>query len=190
MRAAAVTLALALWMTGLASPLPVRAEAPTVGRAEVVWAGLYEAQVAGNLEQPDTASGRTNELMNTRKIKSTTTVDGRLGVSFGLEYVLAGSPVGASVPVTIVVVLPKEGLLNPAKGEPTYREQWRPSPKPIGARNIVGYTFEQPWEVVPGLWTFEIWSGEQKLGEQSFCVLTERPAEGGKGEPCRSVPSV
>src|SRR5262249_23225888 len=110
-------------------------------------------------------------------------------VSFGLEYVLAGSPVGAGVPVTIVVVLPKEGLHNPVKGEPTYREQWLPSLKPIGAPNIVGYTFEQAWEVVPGLWTFEIWSEGQKLGEQSFCVVAERPAGAGPADPCQSVPT-
>jgi Domain of unknown function (DUF3859) len=183
-----------IWAAALAFALcwaaPARAEPPSVARAEILWAGLYEAETMGVIAQPDTAMGRTNELFNTRKLQATTTIDGRLGVSFGLEYALVGKPAGANVPITIVVVLPKEGLLNPNRAQPTYREQWLPAPKTIGGANIVGYTLEHAWEVVPGLWTFEIWSGDQKLGEQAFCVLTERPANDQKKEPCRSVPTV
>jgi hypothetical protein len=177
---------LALIVCGIA---PACAEPPSVARADVLWAGLYEAEVGGSIAQPDTAAGRTNELFNTRKLRATTTVEGRLGASFGLEYALIGKPAGASVPITIVVRLPKAGLKNPAKPERTYREQWVAAPKPIGSSNFVGYTFEHTWEVVPGLWIFEIWSDDQKLGEQSFCVLAERPAEAEKKEPCRSVPT-
>lgn len=169
---------------------PVRAEPPSVGRAEIRWAGLYEAQIGGSITQPNTAAGRTNQLFNTRKLQATTTVEGRLGVSFGLEYALIGRPTGASVPITIVVHLPKAGLKNPARAERIYREQWTPAPKPIGGSNIVGYTFEHAWEVVPGLWSFEIWSDGQKLGEQWFCVVAEQATEAEKKEPCRSVPSV
>jgi Domain of unknown function (DUF3859) len=178
---------LALIVCGIA---PAGAEPPSVARADVLWAGLYEADVGGTISQPDTAAGRTNELFNTRKVRATTIVEGRLGASFGLEYTLIGKPTGASVPVTIVVRLPKAGLKNPAKAERIYREQWVPAAKPIGSSHFVGYTFEHTWEVVPGLWIFEIWSEDQKLGEQSFCVLAERPAEADKKEPCRSVPTV
>ncbi len=184
-RTFAAVLALTIcWITSAA------AEAPSVARAEVRWAGLYEAQIGATTVQPNTAAGRTNQLVNTRKLQATTTVEGRLGVSFGLEYALHGRPVGANVPITIVVHLPKAGLKNPAKAERTYREQWSAAPKPIGGSNIVGYTFEHAWEVVPGLWIFEIWSNDQKIGEQSFCVLPEQATEAEKNEPCRSVPSV
>jgi hypothetical protein len=169
---------------------PAVAEAPSVARAEVRWAGIYQADLGGTIAQPNTAAGRTNQLFNTRKLQSTTTIEGRLGVSFGLEYALIGRPAGADVPITIVVTLPKAGLKNPARAERTYREQWLPAQKAIGGVNIVGYTFEHAWEVVPGLWNFEIWSDNQKLGEQWFCVLAENATEAERKEPCRSVPSV
>ena len=184
-RTFAAVLALTIcWITSAA------AELPSVARAEVRWAGLYEAQIGATTVQPNTAAGHTNQLVNTRKLQATTTVEGRLGVSFGLEYALHGRPAGANVQITIVVQLPKAGLKNPAKAERTYREQWSAAPKPIGGSNIVGYTFEHAWEVVPGLWIFEIWSNDQKIGEQSFCVLPEQATEAEKNEPCRSVPSV
>jgi hypothetical protein len=182
--AVAVLVLMACWAA------PAAAEPPSVARAEVRWAGLYEADLGGTIAQPNTAAGRTNQLFNTRKLQATTTIEGRLGVSFGLEYALIGRPAGADVPITIVVTLPKAGLKNPARAEPTYREQWLAAPKAIGGVNIVGYTFEQAWEVVPGLWNFEIWSDDQKLGEQSFCVLAEGATEAERKEPCRSVPSV
>jgi hypothetical protein len=178
---------LALIVCGIAS---AGAEPPSTTRADIMWAGLYEAELGGTIAQPDTAAGRTNELLNPRKLRATTTVEGRLGASFGLEYALIGKPTGASVPITIVVRLPKAGLKNPAKAERTYREQWVPAAKPIGSSHFVGYTFEHAWEVVPGLWIFEIWSDGEKLGEQSFCVLAERPSEADKKEPCRPVPTV
>lgn len=168
------------------------AEPPSVARAEIVWAGLYEAEITGTISQPHTAVGRTNQLSNIRKLRATTTVEGRLGVSFGLEYKLWGKPGGASVPVTIVVILPKAGLRNPANPGPTFREHWRPSAQVIGGQTMVGYTLENDWEVVPGLWTFEIWSEDQKLGEQAFCVVTERaprPSDGKDDDPCRSTPT-
>ena len=127
MRSAVAVLALILCGAAAA-----RAETPSVARAEILWAGLYEAQITGHMTQPGTAAGRTNELFNTRKLQATTTIDGRLGVSFGLEYALIGQPAGAEVPITIVVHLPKEGLRNPARAERMYREQWIPSPKFIG----------------------------------------------------------
>lgn len=168
------------------------AEPPSVARAEIVWAGLYEAEVTGTVSQPHTAIGRTNQLSNIRKLRATTTVEGRLGVSFGLEYQLRGKPDGADVPITIVVILPKAGLRNPANAEPTYRERWRPSAQVIGGRTLVGYTLEHDWEVVAGLWTFEIWSEDEKLGEQAFCVVTERAPktpDGKDDDPCRSTPT-
>jgi hypothetical protein len=176
---------LALTLIGIAH---ARAEPPSVSRAQILWAGQYEAITIGHIVQPHTAVGQTNELANTRKLKATTTVEGRLGASFGVEYALVGKPAGAAVPVSIVVVLPKEGLKNPQRAERTFIERWLPAPKWIGSTTIVGYTFDHAWEIVPGLWTFEIWSDDQKLGEQAFCVVTERPPEGDKSEPCKSVP--
>jgi len=63
---------LALIVCGIA---PAGAEPPSVARADVLWAGLYEADVGGTISQPDTAAGRTNELFNTRKVRATTIVE-------------------------------------------------------------------------------------------------------------------
>ena len=36
---------------------------------------------------------------------------------------------------------------------------------------VITMSLESPSDLVPGTWTLEIWSGEQKLTEQNFEVL-------------------
>jgi Domain of unknown function (DUF3859) len=144
-----------------------------VERAEIVWAGLYRASILGTVTQPNTAIGRTNQLGDIEKLETTTTVPVRIGVNFGFEYTLVGAPDGGAATVTVVVVPPKAGLLNPQTQQRVYRETWSPSVALVGATTLIGYLLEQDWELVPGLWRFEIWLGDRKVGEQSFCLVEE-----------------
>lgn len=172
--------------------LPSSLQAGQLERAQILWAGTYTAQIVGTVEQPATAMGKANKLGSIRKLETTTTVRGKLGTSFGFEYALVGAPAGAQAAIEIVVVLPEPGLLNPVSGKRTRRERWRPSPSLLGGATIAGYQFEMDWEIVPGRWTFQIWQNDRKLGEQSFCVLTEDPAtpsekDADKKDPCHSA---
>jgi hypothetical protein len=186
MRAAALVLLALIGATG------VRAQAPSVDRAEISWAGIYRGQIVGTVDQPGTASGKTNQLANIVKLETTTTVRARLGTSFGFEYRLEGAPEGAAAAVKIVVVLPKAGLFNPVTKQRTHREEWRPAPSMVGGASLAGYLMERDWEIVPGIWKFEIWHDGRKLGEQAFCVVSDGApdpdaGEQEKDEPCHSA---
>ncbi len=149
------------------------AQTADIERAEVVWAGLYRARILGTVDQPNTAIGRTNQLGDIQKLETTTTVPVRIGVNFGFEYTLVGAPEGGAATVNVVVIPPKAGLLNPQTKRRVYRETWSPSVALVGATTLIGYLLEQDWELVPGLWRFEIWHGDRKVGEQSFCLIEE-----------------
>ncbi len=192
MKPFAARLLLILLAATLFSRTQLFAQTSSVDRAEILWAGTYSAQIVGTISQPETAIGRTNKLGQIRKLETTTTIRGQLGANFGFEYALFGKPTGAHAAVEIVVLLPEPGLLNPATGKRTHRERWRPSPSRIGGATVVGYQFEKDWEILPGLWKFEIWHNDRKLGEQSFCVVAEpspapADAEADKKDPCHSA---
>jgi hypothetical protein len=34
-----------------------------------------------------------------------------------------------------------------------------------------GYTLDHSWEIVTGVWTFEMWDGDRKLLSQSFKIM-------------------
>jgi Domain of unknown function (DUF3859) len=165
-------LACALFL--VACSAAARAQAPDAQQAEIQWAGVFRARVVGTIEQPDTAIGRTNQLAGIEKLQTTTTVPARLGVSFGLEYRLSAVGGAGAATIQVVIIPPKAGLLNPANPRRIFRETWRPSSVPIGAPTLIGYRLEHDWEIVPGLWRFEIWHGERKLGEQSFCLVPDQ----------------
>jgi Domain of unknown function (DUF3859) len=40
----------------------------------------------------------------------------------------------------------------------------------IGALCLLGYGFDNAWEIVPGVWTEQIWYQDRKLAEQTFTV--------------------
>jgi hypothetical protein len=186
MRLAALILVLFALAAGL------KAQGADIEQAEIVWAGTYRASILGSTDQPGTAIGRTNQLGNIEKLETTTTVPVRIGVNFGFEYRLAGAQDGTPVSITVVVIPPKAGLLNPQTQRRVYRETWNPSVALVGATTLIGYLLEQDWELVPGLWKFEIWHGSRKLGEQSFCLVEDNPPEQldqdrAPEEPCHSA---
>jgi hypothetical protein len=178
----------AIALSGFLAASAVQAQTPAVEGAEILWAGIYRAQIVGTVEQPATASGKTNQLANIVKLQATTTVPARLGTSFGFEYRLWGEPQGSPATIDIVVILPKAGLFNPATQKRFNREKWRPSPNRVGAATIVGYLFEKEWEAVPGIWKFQIWHGSRKLAEQSFCVVSDRKTEPEGRDPSHDDP--
>jgi hypothetical protein len=94
-------------------------------------------------------------------------------VSFGFEFKLLAASRDATVTLTMVVVPPKPGLDNPATQQRFAREEWQPAPRRAGDVTLVGYTLEHGWEAMPGLWRFEIWHKDSRLGVQSFCLVTE-----------------
>ena len=40
----------------------------------------------------------------------------------------------------------------------------------IGTDYLDGYGFNEPWEIVKGTWTQQIWYGDRKLLERSFVI--------------------
>jgi hypothetical protein len=40
----------------------------------------------------------------------------------------------------------------------------------IGALCLLGYGFDNAWEIVPGVWTEQIWYQDRMLAERSFTV--------------------
>jgi hypothetical protein len=103
-------------------------------------------------------------------IEKTSTVPARVGVEFGLEYKIVGEPSGAEVTLEFVNTYPGAGLADPNSPEPLRESRFKKM-KPIGKVLYFGYGFENDWELVPGTWTFEIWSDGRKLAEEKFTVI-------------------
>lgn len=164
MRGSLACLLLAVWL-GAAFGQGSRVE-----RIEIVEAGIYRADTAAVEFAPGTATGRRNVLSETRLVTATTRVEAAIGVHFGVRYRVVGRPDGASVKLVSVTLYPAPGLTNPASGMVQSRGE-HTLYATIGRINYRGYVFEHDWEVVPGIWTIELWDGRRKLASQAFDVV-------------------
>ncbi len=140
-----------------------------VERIDVVDAGIYTVAIDEETADPNAPGGTIAAPITATLVEATATVPARLGLEFGLRYVIVGEPVGAEVPLDFVIIYPPPGLIDPAEPEPL-RESRYTRPKKIGETVYLGYGFENDWEMVPGVWTFEIWHGDAKLASLSFAV--------------------
>lgn len=103
----------------------------------------------------------------------TDTVCARLGVTFGFDYVLLGSPAGALVRLEAVTRFPPQGMTN-AEGRHFAKNEYE-AVVPVGGAGTRTFTFEEPWEMVPGTWVFEYHFNGRKIGEKAFEVATACP---------------
>jgi hypothetical protein len=145
------------------------AQKARIERIDIVGKGIYQIAVGKLTPDKQAPTGVVASVKHATKIEDTTTVHARIGLEFGIQYVIVGSPKGAPVPIRIVNVYPKQGLRDP-KTRKTIRRAEIVRNKIIGDVIYAGYAFENAWEIVPGVWKFELWHKNRKLAEQRFTV--------------------
>ena len=69
-----------------------------------------------------------------------------------------------------VMVFPPAGLRSPAGPRPILRNETTTTSK-IGETTYTGYRLDDSWELVPGPWTMQLWSGDRMLAEKQFTVV-------------------
>jgi len=141
-----------------------------IDRIEIVEAGIYRAETASVETAPDTATRQRRILSDTRLVASTTRVEAKVGVHFGIRYRVVGTPSLASVKLVSVTQYPAPGLKNPKGGSIQTRGEHALFAT-INQLNYRGYLFEHDWELVSGTWVFELWDGKRKLASQTFDVV-------------------
>ncbi len=145
------------------------AHAQTVQKVEIYQFGIYtsspETQVGW------TRQGRRKTVADSIDLVETTqTIVARIGVQFGFRYKMSGKPESASVPVKIVMKFPPPGIFA-AKGTVPFvldEYAWFGT---LDDGNFFTWPFDGRADLVPGIWTFEIWIKGKKQAEQKFNVI-------------------
>lgn len=103
-------------------------------------------------------------------LQSTRTIIAQVGREFGFRYRITGKTAGASVPLTIVLKFPPEGVPTPDHTTRVVKDGYTEIGT-VGEDAFLTWKFDQLGDLVPGIWQIEIWQGDKKLGEQSFNVI-------------------
>jgi len=147
---------------------PAVANAQVAQRVDITEYGVYTMQTEKGTVAPGTAAGSIDEVSNVDLVQTTTVVPAQLGTAFGFRYKITGPP-KATVTLKNVTRVPAPGMRNPQTGNVTLTDTFYQD------RNTVGefyrlFRFMELWEIVPGLWTLEIWEGDRALVSQGFLV--------------------
>jgi Domain of unknown function (DUF3859) len=143
------------------------AQSGKIERIDIVESGIYRAATASIEHAPGTATGKRNILSDTKLVTSTTRIEAKIGVHFGMRYRIVGRPRNATIKLMSITQYPAPGLKNP-KTESVQTRGEHSLLATIGQINYRGYVFEHDWEIVPGPWIFELWDGTRKLASQTF----------------------
>jgi hypothetical protein len=148
---------------------------PRVDRVDILAKGIFQAHNARQTQNVSSPTGTAHALTAVRIVKDSDVIQARIGVHFGINYVIRGFPVGTRVSIKVIQRYPPQGLRNPGTKRTAYVYE-ATMQKTIGYPTFEGYQLEKPWELVPGPWIFEIWHGERKLAEQVF-ELVKQPVQ-------------
>lgn len=144
-----------------ASDLQVRA-------AEIVGYGIFDTSSSMPGRGFTASSIAQDNVKGIRFIDYTTDIPARLGVNFGIQYVINSSPRGRPISLTSVIKFPAGGLQRP-RGR-LYAESRDTHEVTIGSKALHGYGFDEEWELVPGTWIFELWYRDARLIKKTFNV--------------------
>ena len=148
------------------------AQTAQIDRIDIVEYGIYTANIAGQQAAPNTAAGTVTTLNDIQHAATTQAIPAQQGVRFGFRFVVVGAPAGTVVPLHMVTIFPPPGLTNPATQQPKAQSEYDTT-APIGQTWFKGYTLTNDWEVMPGIWTMQIWYQGHKMAEQQFTVVKQ-----------------
>jgi hypothetical protein len=147
-----------------------RAQDMRVDRLEIVDVGFFDSahvKVTGATAAEGAVTGAVQRLGALQLLPEPPANSARVGIGFGVRFRSFGERDGERAMLRSVWKIPEPGIVNPTN-HTTYRQSVADFPTVIGTSHWRGYGFDEPWEVVPGTWTLEIWQGDRKLLEKSF----------------------
>jgi hypothetical protein len=154
------------------SSIGAYAQAVHIDRIDIVDYGTYTARTEDHIAAPGTAAGRWNTLANIQHAVTTQVVPAQLGTRFGFSYTVVGEPHEVPMSIHVVNIFPSPGLHNPANPRPKDRDEYDRT-VPVGQELYTGFKFDHDWEVVPGVWTFQLWYEGRMFAEQKFTIVRQ-----------------
>ena len=146
------------------------AQAPRVERLEIIGAGFIGYEQAGErTDAPDAVGGKVIRPRNMRFLPETPADTAKIGTSFGVRFAVIGRPRNEPVMLRTVWKIPASGLTDPKSGK-TYTESASELTALVGGAYLSGYAFHEPWEIVKGIWTLQVWQDDRKLLEYDFAI--------------------
>ena len=153
----------------------------------VTGSGEFVATREVGPKDPAVAQGSDAVVMveDPRIVRRTNRVEAQLCRRFGFMFTMENLAAGETVDLTVSTVHPP--ILQPS-GHISTGVTYQMAVD--GSRpGLVGFSFDEPWELVPGTWTFTVSLGSRVLAEQAYEVVPSGDVAPSAPVDCTAVTS-
>jgi len=134
--------------------------------AKIIEFGIYELTGHTKIVNSSETAGKSRYVSKVNFLKNTQDVPAILGNRFGFSYITSGLPKNSIAEIKIVYNHPV------FKGKAGFIRKGLHNTNDNGSfKAIAGYGFDREFELVPGIWTIEIWSKDNLLVAKSFNII-------------------
>ncbi len=130
--------------------------------------GIYKVERTRTIEDTTQVSGQYG-LGRFALLQTADHIPMQLGISFGITYVVTAHADIRQVKLRVITRYPSPGPTNPETGK-TQAYDENLLIVQTGQKRHRTFTFDYEWEMLPGVWQFEIWDGNNKIAEKAFTV--------------------
>jgi len=134
--------------------------------ATIVKYGLYETTAAGKKYKAGLPYSSYEEKALVRHVETADTINAKIGMEFGISYVLDAVE-ERSFKIKTVVIYPEPGIRD-ADNNKIYHKSVTSRDVPAGAEVYEGYFIGGDTDIVEGTWIFQVWHNDHKLAEKVF----------------------
>lgn len=138
--------------------------------AEIQGFGVFETSSSKRYKVAGNRHGAVDAVTGVRFVDFTKEIPAVLGTNFGFKYAVNTTPRGQNMRVKSVIRFPAPGLKAP--GGKVYTESVEYKDIKIGKPDLHGFGFDEPWEIVPGDWVFEVWYRDTRMIRKTFTVTS------------------
>jgi hypothetical protein len=137
--------------------------------AEILEFGVYSGSYQKSAADTNAPTGQVLLDGPIRLEKKTDQIPAKLKSKFGFRFVVHGLPTDPPVKLRIVYLFPE--IRDPSSGRKFNHFEADVSVKPEDNKPTMLWDFTEPYELVSGQWTFQIFRGDSKILEKTFEVV-------------------
>jgi hypothetical protein len=137
------------------------------GELRVVDYGLYEASNESSISDTNSPTGEVRSGGTFTLVEQSDTIPAKLGNAFGFRFSIPKDL--QQTQLRYVYSFPE--IRNPATGRSYTSFESLGEAKGHGPSSGIFYNLTDPWELVPGKWTIQVFVNDRKLLERQFTLV-------------------
>jgi len=146
--------------------------------ATIVKYGIYKTTVAEKTTNSELPYSSYEEMSAFTNIQITDSINARIGVEFGLSYILKAINPKSLIDrnklfnIKTIVIYPNPGIRD-IDNNKIYQNSVTHRNIPVGAEVYEGYFFGSNTDIVEGEWIFQLWHNKHKIAEKKFNIIKD-----------------